>query len=160
MRGGQGEGESDIVPAEFLKGDFDDLGQAVAVEDVSDSVADIEHEQAQTAMSLIGTGALFIGGVTDASDGRKRAVYETNDFANENIRGGSSEEKPAVLATFAIHDACFTELSEDLLEKREGYVFAGGDFLEGKQIAPCLAGNSKINEGAQSVFAALGELHG
>ena len=67
-----GEWKDDAVAAHFPQGDFDDLGDGVAVEDVGDGIADIDHDHAQSddlALELLGKSS-------DALSPAERRVLE------------------------------------------------------------------------------------
>jgi hypothetical protein len=148
-----------LVATEFLEGYLNDLRKAVSVKDFGDGVSHIEHEEAQAAVVLIRAGTFLVSTLAHAADRSEWTVDQADDFAHENIGGWAGEEESTVLAALAIDDTGFAELGEDLLQERKRDVLAGGDFLEGEQISASFAGDGKINEGAQSVFAAFGEFH-
>ena len=47
---GSGERNREAILAEFFEGDFGDLGERMALENVRDGVAHIEHEKTEAAM--------------------------------------------------------------------------------------------------------------
>ena len=57
---GSGERNREAILAEFFEGDFGDLGETVAIEDVGDGVAHIKHEKTEAAV-LSSSGHRTIG---------------------------------------------------------------------------------------------------
>ena len=87
------EREGKAVAPEFAQRDFDDVGERVTVEDAGDGVAHIEHEHAQTAVHLVGTGAFLVGGLADAADGGERAIDDADESARIRTTAAPTPEK-------------------------------------------------------------------
>ena len=157
---GSGERNREAILAEFFEGDFGDLGEAVAIEDVGDGVAHIEHEKTEAAVLLVGAGAFGVGRVAHASDWCEGSVDETHDLAHRDVFRGLRKEETTVLPALAIDDAGLAQLNENLLQKRERYFFPRGNLLEGNELPTGLAGKDHVDQRTEGVFAAFGEFHG
>ena len=104
----------------LAQGDFDDVFQGVAVENVGDGVAHVDHEHAESAVRFVRAGAFFIFGLAGAADGGELAVDEADDFTHLDGFHGLGEAGAAVLAAQAFHVAGIAELEEDGLKELEG----------------------------------------
>src|SRR5437868_9180416 len=68
------KGGRDFVTSHFAQRDFDDVSQGVAVENLNDSGADVQHQHAQAAMVFVRTSTTRVGRLADAWDGSEWSV--------------------------------------------------------------------------------------
>src|SRR5690606_29284052 len=155
-----GKRQRDAVAFHLAGGDVNDVGQGIAVEDAGDGVAHVEHEHAQAAVDLVGTAALFVGGLADAADGRARAVDQTNDVADGDVVGRTRKPVAAVFAALAGDETGGVELLHDLLQELGGDELLVGQLGDLHEIATNVGGDAEVDQRAQSVFTFFGELHG
>lgn len=79
------------ITAHFSKRDFDDLGDGVAVKNVGNSVADIDHDHAEAAVFFIRARAALIGVFASTADWGEAAVHQADELANADLVGGFGE---------------------------------------------------------------------
>ena len=113
----------DLIPAIFAKRDLDDVGKGIAIEDCADGIPHIEHQDSQTAVNFIRTGALGVGRLANASDRRQRSVDQPNGGAKlypvHRTRKGVTTE----LSASALHVSRCLQLRENLFEKFDRQFF-------------------------------------
>src|SRR5438552_8899339 len=68
------KGRRDFIASHFAQRDFDNLSQGVAVENLDDGGADIQHQHAQAAMVFVRTSTARVGCLADAWDGSEWSV--------------------------------------------------------------------------------------
>ena len=111
------ERRRDFVAPIFAKGDRDDVGKGIAIEDCADGIPHIEHQDSQTAVSFIRTGAAHIGCLANASDWRQRPVNQPNDSAKLDLLHGPGERVATIFSASAFDVSRGFELRENLFEK-------------------------------------------
>jgi len=126
----------------------DDLRERVLIENIGDGIADIEHQHSQAAVFFVGTGAFLILRLADASDGCEGAVDHAHDLAHGDGIGGFGEGITAEPSTFALDDAGFAELDEDLFEKSTGDTFFFDDFVHPQEFPSGFLGKSDVDQSA------------
>ena len=143
----------------LAQGDLNDVFQGVAVEDVGDGVADIDHEHAEAAVGLIRAGAFFILGLAGAADGGELAVDEADDVAHDDGFHGLGQAGAAILAAHAFDITGGAQLEEDGFKEFEGQVLLLGQGGDGDDAFLLTFGNAEAYQGAQCIFSAFGQSH-
>ncbi len=147
-----GKGVGDAITADFAEGDFDDLGEGVAVENGGDGIADIDHEHAEAAVVFIGAGASLVGVFAGAADGGEAAVHEADDVADADLRCVFGKEVAAGFPAACVNQAGLTEFLEDAFDEFHGKPVCF------REVGTCyggqsqLVGDSQMDGGAQGVF--------
>ena len=93
------------VSSHFAKRDLHRVGKCIAIQNVRDGVAHVEHEHAQATVILVRAGAGFVGRLTHACDGCERAIDEPDDVAKADTIGIHLQKIAAIPATLAFHVA-------------------------------------------------------
>lgn len=104
----------------FAKRDVDDVGKSIAIEDRADSISDVEHEDPQSAVSLIRAGAASVRCLANAADRRQRAINQPNDLAKFDSVRRAGERVAAKFSAPARHVSSRLQLRENLFEKFNG----------------------------------------
>src|SRR5438105_4579081 len=93
----------DLVASHFAQRDFDNVSQSVAVENLDDSGADIEHQHAQAAMIFVRTSTTRVGGLADARDRSEWSINQSDDGTELDAVHWAGERVAAVFSALA-HD--------------------------------------------------------
>ena len=131
----------------------------MAVENLGDSGADIEHQHAQTAVIFVGTSTTRVGRLADACDRGERSVNQSDDGAELDAVHWAGKRVASVFSALAHDKAARFQLREDLLEKLDRKFLLRGQFTDLEDGPSQLGRDSEVNEGAQCIFATFGELH-
>ena len=153
------EGVCEASAVHFAEGYIDDIGEAIAIEDLGDGVSDIEHEHAEAAVIFVWAGAAFVSGDADAGNGGEWAIDQADDLTENDLAGGFSEGVSARLSSFGLDEAPDAELGEDLFEKLYGKTFFSNEFANFQHRATHFIGDAKIDQGSEGIFATFGEFH-
>ena len=146
---------SDLVPAQRAHRDLDDFGERVAVEEMRDGVADVEHQHAEAAVVLVGTGAGRVSRLAHARDRSQRPVDQADHVADSDRTRGFPQEVASVLSALALEKSGLLELEEDLLEELDRDPLPLREFADRKQRTPELMGDPDVDQSSQGVLAAL-----
>ena len=92
-------------------------GDRVAVENVCDGVADIDHHHPQATMFFVGTGAALIGIFRCAADWGKPTVHQSDDCTDPDLICWLGEKVTARFPPFGIHDSGLTKFIENALDE-------------------------------------------
>jgi len=149
------KGRHDPVAAHLAEGDFHDLGHSVAIKDVGDGIADIDHDHPQAAMLLVRAGAGLVGVFAGAADRCQPAVHQANDVADADLVRRLGQCVAAELAALGFHDPGLAQFEQDALHELERQAVLFGQ-LGARHGAPAyLGGHAQIDSGAERVFGFL-----
>src|SRR5438552_231728 len=153
------KGGRDFVASHFAQRDFDNVRQGVAVENFSDSGADIEHQHAQAAMVFVWTSTTRVGRLADARDRSEWSINQSDDGAELDAVHGAGQRIAAVFSALAHDKTARFQLGKDLLEKLDWKFLFRGQLADLEDGPSQLGRDSEVNEGAQCIFATFGKLH-
>src|SRR5205085_11715461 len=139
--------------------DFHNVGQGVAVENLDDGGADIEHQHAQAAVVFVGTSTTRVGRLADARDRSEWSVNQSDNGAELDAIHGAGKRVPPVFSAFAHDKTARFQLGEGLLEKLDWKFLFRGQFTNLEKGPSQLGRDSEVNERAQCIFATFGKLH-
>src|SRR5436309_4126323 len=125
----------------------------MAVENLDDGSADIEHEHAQAAVVLVGTSTTRVGRLADAWDGSEWSVNQSDDEAELDAVHGAGQRIAAVFSALAHDKAVGFQLREDLFEKLDRKFLFRGQFTNLEKGPSQFGRDAEINESAQCIFA-------
>src|SRR5207248_2068445 len=131
----------------------------MAVENLDDGSADIEHEHAQAAVVLVGTSTTRVGRLADAWDGSEWSVNQSDDGAELDAVHGAGKRITPIFSALAHDKPVRFQLGEDLLEKLDREFLFRGQFADLEDGPSQLGSDAEVNEGAQCIFATFGKLH-
>src|SRR5438067_11618102 len=98
----------------------------MAVENLDDGSADIEHEHAQAAVVLVGTSTTRVGRLADARNRSEWSVNQSDDGAELDAVHWTGQRVAAVFSALAHDKPARFQLGEDLLEKLDRkFLFSG-----------------------------------
>ena len=143
----------------FAERHIHDVLERIAVEDVCDGVADINHEHAQAAVDFIRAGAFLIFSLAGAADGGQFAVDETDHVAHLDGIHGLGEPGAAVLAAHAFHVTRAPQFKKNGLQELERQLFLQGQAGNRNHALLHPFGNAKPDQGAQRIFASFRQFH-
>src|SRR5205823_8191961 len=154
------KGGRDFVASHFAQRDFDNVSQGVAVENLDDGGADIEHQHAQAAMVFVRTSTTRVGRLADARNRSKWSVNQSDDGAELDAVHGAGKRVTSVFSALAHDKTARFQLGEDLLEKLDRKFLFGGQFTDLEKGPSQFGRDAEVNESAQCIFATFGKLHG
>ena len=68
------ERRRDFVAPIFAKGDLDDIGKGIAIQDRADGIPNVEHQDSQATVNFIRARAASVGCLADAPNRRQWAI--------------------------------------------------------------------------------------
>ena len=113
----------------------------------------------QTAVGFIRAGAAMVSGLAHTGDRRERTIEHADDCPQLDARRGLGQRITAKLAPLGFDITGEAQLSEDLFEKLNGKFFLQRQFAYLQDRSTQFPGDAEIDQGAESVFAAFGEVH-
>jgi len=129
------------------------LGDGVAVEDVGDGVADIDHDHAQTTVLLIGACAGLVGIFTGAADRCQTAVHEAHNLADPDLVGGLGQRVAAEFPAMRLNEARIPEFLQNTFHKFERQSVLFSQLRAGHGRPAHLVGHPEVDHRSQSVFS-------
>src|SRR5437764_11599318 len=153
------KGGRDFVASHFAQRDFDNVSQGVAVENLDYSGTDIEHEHTQAAVVFVWTSTTRIGRLADAWDRSKWSVNQSDDGTELDPVHWTGKRVAPVFSALAHDKTARFQLGEDLLKEFDWQFFLGREFTDLEDGPAQFGRDSKVNEGAQCIFATFGKLH-
>ena len=97
------ERRRDFVAPIFAKGDLDDVGKGIAIQDRADGIPHVEHQYSEPAMNFIRARAAGVGCLADAADRRQWAIDHANDLAKFDLVHGPGERVATKFSASALH---------------------------------------------------------
>src|SRR5205085_2802409 len=153
------KGRRYFVAPHFAQRDFDNVSQGIAVENLGDSSADIEHQHAQAAMVFVRASTARVGRLAHARDGSEWSVNQSDDGTELDAVGGTGQRVAPILSALAHDKTARFQLGEDLLEKLDWKFLFRGQFTNLENWPSQFGSDAEVNERAQCIFATFGKLH-
>ena len=108
----------------------EDIRQSGVVKDMGDSIAHIEHCQAQTTGAFIRAAAWLVSHLADTADGSERAIQDAHDLTKIDLFGGMGQVVSATDTHLTLQQAGILQSQQDLFEKLGWDLFAFRNLLD------------------------------